>query len=348
MCTCDKALELISARLDGVITPEEAALLEEHLSACPACRDLLADLEGVHEAMPGLWVEPPADLKDRIMDRIRSDNVTPLPVRPARKVRWKGWAALAAVCAVALLGAGSLRYLNGNLAGSSTGAAAPMEAAADAAGGGESGADAGAGGDSYAPSSAPAGDEATQFTTSDGAASSASGGASAPQTYDDSSQETESAGESRMTEEAAPAATAVPEEAGKANGTGPAVMAAALPEYTALEQVYQTLGGAGSYTAQSLPNPSLTGLLLSRAEGAPDGTPAQAVLVYVGTETADSGETRWIFHLHPLGEAGDVDPAAGYTLCTVLADGTAEIQAVTPADGASCGNDGCAAALEEG
>lgn len=338
MCTCDEALELISARLDGVITPQEAELLEEHLAACPACRDLLADLEGVHEAMPGLWVEPPADLKDRIMDRIRSDNVTPLPARPVRKVRWKGWAALAAVCAVALLGAGSLRYLNGNLAGGSTGAAAPMEAAADAAAAQEAGAAAEAGGDGYAPSSAPEGGDTTQFTASDGAANSASGGGSAPQV--DDSGEAESTGESRMTEEAAPAASAAPQESGSA------FMTAAAPEYTALERAYEALGGAGSYAAQSLPNPSVTGLLLRRAAGAPDGTPEQAVLVYAGAETADSGETRWMFHLHPLNREGDLDPAAGYTLCTVLADGTAEVQTVTPDSNAlSCG---CAAALEEG
>ena len=343
MCTCDEALELISARLDGAISPGEEAILEEHLAACPACRDLLADLEGVHAAMPGLWVEPPADLKDRIMDRIRSDNVTPLPARPVRRARWKGWAALAAVCAVALLGAGSLRYLNGNLAGGSTGAAAPMEAAADAAEAGGNGGDAGAGGDNCAPSSAPEGGDATQSAASDGSA----GGGSAPQAYD--SGEMESDGETRMIEETEPAASAAPEEeaAGKANSSGLTVMAtAAAPEVQALEQAYEALGGEGSYAAQSLPGPSVTGLLLSRAEGAPDGTPEQAVLVYAGTEAADGGETRWVFHLHPLNQEGGLDPADGYTLCTVLSDGTAEVRTIAPgSDALSCG---CAAALENG
>ena len=62
MCTCEEALELISASLDGVLSKEEEQLLHEHLSQCPACRDLLADLEGIHESMPGLWVDPPSDL----------------------------------------------------------------------------------------------------------------------------------------------------------------------------------------------------------------------------------------------------------------------------------------------
>ena len=47
MCTCEEALELISASLDGVLSKEEEQLLHEHLSQCPACRDLLADLEKI-------------------------------------------------------------------------------------------------------------------------------------------------------------------------------------------------------------------------------------------------------------------------------------------------------------
>ena len=45
MCTCDEALELISARLDGPLTAAEEARLNEHLAACSPCRALLVDLE---------------------------------------------------------------------------------------------------------------------------------------------------------------------------------------------------------------------------------------------------------------------------------------------------------------
>ena len=127
MCTCEEALELISASLDGVLSKEEEQLLHEHLSQCPACRDLLADLEGIHESMPGLWVDPPSDLKDHIMERIQSSTVSPMPAGTSKR-RWKGWAALAAVCAVAVLGAGSLKYLG--LGGGSSGAAPGAEPAA--------------------------------------------------------------------------------------------------------------------------------------------------------------------------------------------------------------------------
>lgn len=89
MCTCEEALELISASLDGVLSKEEEHLLHEHLSQCPACRDLLADLEGIHESMPGLWVDPPSDLKDHIMERIQSSTVSPMPAGTSKR-RWKG------------------------------------------------------------------------------------------------------------------------------------------------------------------------------------------------------------------------------------------------------------------
>ena len=45
MCDCDRALELISLRLDGALLPEEAGELEEHLEHCPPCRSLAQELE---------------------------------------------------------------------------------------------------------------------------------------------------------------------------------------------------------------------------------------------------------------------------------------------------------------
>ena len=36
MTDCDRALELISAGLDGALTPEEKDWLEKHLEHCPA------------------------------------------------------------------------------------------------------------------------------------------------------------------------------------------------------------------------------------------------------------------------------------------------------------------------
>ena len=102
---CDKYIELISASLDGALSPAEAAELEAHLALCPSCRALARDLGAVHAAMASLPdAPPPPGLTDRIMTAVQADNVTPLPVRK-RPSPWKRWAASAAVLALVLTGA---------------------------------------------------------------------------------------------------------------------------------------------------------------------------------------------------------------------------------------------------
>ena len=47
---CTSARELIYEQLDGILSPDGARLLEEHLSACPECRrerELLGAIDGV-------------------------------------------------------------------------------------------------------------------------------------------------------------------------------------------------------------------------------------------------------------------------------------------------------------
>lgn len=114
MYTCDQALELLSARLDGDLTPEEAAGLEEHLSHCPDCRALAADLEELHAAMPGLYQEPPAELKERVMAQIREESA-PISLEEVRKRRsgrkvWRSWGAMAAAMAVVFMSAVAMRF----------------------------------------------------------------------------------------------------------------------------------------------------------------------------------------------------------------------------------------------
>lgn len=111
MCTCDEILDLLSARLDGVLTGEEERLLAEHLDACPACRALAEDLAHLHALLPGLNEEPPAFIKEKVMARIREEGAAPIPF-PAlkrRPNRWRAWAGAAAVFAVVLLGVYALR-----------------------------------------------------------------------------------------------------------------------------------------------------------------------------------------------------------------------------------------------
>ena len=114
MYTCDQALDLLSARLDGALTPEEAAGLEEHLSHCPDCRALAADLEEMHAAMPGLYQEPPPELKERVMAQIRAESA-PISLEEVRKKRsgrkvWRSWGAMAAAMAVVFMSAVAMRF----------------------------------------------------------------------------------------------------------------------------------------------------------------------------------------------------------------------------------------------
>ena len=105
MTDCDRALELISAGLDGALTPEEKDWLEKHLEHCPACRALDADLASLHQLLPTLAPEPPAELKERIMDAVRAEKTVPFPAPGQKKPRrWKAWVSVAAVAALVFLG----------------------------------------------------------------------------------------------------------------------------------------------------------------------------------------------------------------------------------------------------
>lgn len=148
MRSCDETLELISAALDGPLTGEEQASLDEHLSHCPACSALFEELCGLQAAAAELGDVPaPVGFADRVMDAIAADpaqeqpdNVVPFPGKKKRaRTPWKGWAATAAVVAVVVLGAvtlpGQFGAASKNAAtGSSADCAAPASAeAADAA-----------------------------------------------------------------------------------------------------------------------------------------------------------------------------------------------------------------------
>lgn len=140
MLTCDQALELISARLDDMITPEESAALEEHLARCPDCRALLADFEAMQAVLPAaLEADPPAGLQEDIMAAVRAAKLTPLPrQKPVRRFHPRRWASLAAVLAVVLIGAGVLRQwqpipMGGSTSGADSAPTARYDGASGAA-----------------------------------------------------------------------------------------------------------------------------------------------------------------------------------------------------------------------
>lgn len=107
MRTCGEYEELISAFIDGALPEREQAELMEHMAGCTGCQQYFDDQIALHDALSGLEDVPaPADLAGRVMEQVRSTAQE----RPARRgpgplPRWGRWAALAACCALVLLGA---------------------------------------------------------------------------------------------------------------------------------------------------------------------------------------------------------------------------------------------------
>ncbi len=80
------------------LSPEESARFEEHLAGCAACEAEVGRLRQVASALAQLApeVDPPADLRDRLLDRVaalgseRIAQELPSAARPAQS--WKNWA----------------------------------------------------------------------------------------------------------------------------------------------------------------------------------------------------------------------------------------------------------------
>jgi len=73
--SCERYLDLISARLDGELSPGEQAELDAHLQACPACRVIANDMQGLHSALTGLGeVDAPAELSQTVLSKIKAEK----------------------------------------------------------------------------------------------------------------------------------------------------------------------------------------------------------------------------------------------------------------------------------
>lgn len=103
MLTCEQALELISAQLDGGADGGGGRGAGRAPGPVPACRALRADLSTLHQLLPTLAEEPPAGLKDDIMKAVHASKCTPFHTRK-RQWRWRSWASLAAVLVLVLVG----------------------------------------------------------------------------------------------------------------------------------------------------------------------------------------------------------------------------------------------------
>ena len=111
MITCDQALELLSAQLDGAITIEEQTALQEHLAACPECRRIQSELKMAEEALPKLQQEPPKLLHDTVMREIRRETRRKKERKPL--LRFVGAMAAAAALLAVLAGFKLVNRLDG-------------------------------------------------------------------------------------------------------------------------------------------------------------------------------------------------------------------------------------------
>lgn len=101
MSDCAKYNTLINEYIDGELSEPEAKQLREHLDSCPDCRSYLSLLETVGKQLKNTLEEPPAELKESIMNRLRAEPQK----KKQRLISYGRYAAIAAVFCVVLLGA---------------------------------------------------------------------------------------------------------------------------------------------------------------------------------------------------------------------------------------------------
>ncbi|MBV9799773.1 MAG: anti-sigma factor [Solirubrobacterales bacterium] len=119
----------------GALEPEELEAFRAHLASCAACREDVAALQPVVEALPAAapQLAAPGDLRRRVIDAARSEpkDAGPAPEepdqrgrpapRPRARRRW-GWApspaaAVAGVLAAALVAVGIVELASGGSSG---------------------------------------------------------------------------------------------------------------------------------------------------------------------------------------------------------------------------------------
>ena len=89
----------ISELLDGELPEAERQALEAHLETCPDCMETYRMFSGLSAAIHDLSYEPPFDLKDRVLQQIEEEKITPIE-EGRRRFNWRRYAAVAAAFVV--------------------------------------------------------------------------------------------------------------------------------------------------------------------------------------------------------------------------------------------------------
>ncbi len=63
-----------SEYLDGELPPEGVRRVERHTSICPQCRELIASLRRMLDALPALAATPQNTVADGVLERLRRET----------------------------------------------------------------------------------------------------------------------------------------------------------------------------------------------------------------------------------------------------------------------------------
>lgn len=113
MKPCEEYEVWISVFLDGELDGEDRAELMEHMAACRSCQRYFDDLVAIHDVLDQEEVPVPEGFTEQVMARVgKTAQETPRKSIPFP--HWRQWTALAACCALAVLGLWSFRSAQGD------------------------------------------------------------------------------------------------------------------------------------------------------------------------------------------------------------------------------------------
>lgn len=110
---CEKYEPWISAFLDGELSGKDRAELMEHMAACPSCQRYFDDLVAIHDALDQEEAPVPEGFAEQLIARV-GETEQEKPRKVIKVSHWRQWTAMAACCALALLGLWSFRNAQGN------------------------------------------------------------------------------------------------------------------------------------------------------------------------------------------------------------------------------------------
>jgi hypothetical protein len=93
---CEKCQDLIHDLVDGALSREDSAVLNQHLDDCLSCADVRNDLQAIVsfcQQNRGQYLAPPNEqaLWLRIRNMIEAETAVPTPAAPVKRSFWPAW-----------------------------------------------------------------------------------------------------------------------------------------------------------------------------------------------------------------------------------------------------------------